>query len=623
MNKICTVILSCMLLTDLFAQKETFDIITYTPPAGWKKDVTENIINYIITNKMNNSWCQIGIIKSTISKGNIEKDFESEWQDLVVKNFKPTAIPKLNEVHVTDGWKIKEGVVKFKFNNADALAMLTTISGFDRCASIVVTTNSQDYLKDIDALLTSVEFKKMEASIKQPVNDIIRDSASMIGTWGASASDNSSYRVNNGVMNYILRQYTLNANGTYTFVSKAYDPLMDKILLGKENGTYQISGDNLTIAPQKSVIESWSKKNGTDNWGQLLTTQNKVLEKVTYRFTKHYFSGIQEWSLVLQADKTTERDGPFTGNSSFSNAWIYGTPCSQCIIKLPDNQQIKTDGIKTVPAQQTAGNSFAFSTTNFDDGWSSTVQEDWVQVTKGTSKVLIHYPNKLADAYNSVVSDGLNNAWNILVAPKYSTANNFELKPVSGWQTIEFAEADAVEKATAKKVHVVLFKMNYNNGSGKYLEFITPDKKSFEQEFGVYHETSSGWEKMENMANYNKFAVAASDLNGKWTNDFTGMQQYVNAYTGASAGADTHASNEVFEFDADNTYRWSLSVASGFVGNIKFQSVKSNGKISLPNIWQVSFSDIEGKPRTYNVFFSCIKGARVLWIDDKAYGKSK
>jgi hypothetical protein len=623
MNKICTVILSCMLLTDLFAQKETFDIITYTPPAGWKKDVTENIINYIITNKMNNSWCQIGIIKSTISKGNIEKDFESEWQDLVVKNFKPTDAPKLNEVHVTDGWKIKEGVVKFKFNNADALAMLTTISGFDRCASIVVTTNSQDYLKDIDALLTSVEFKKMEASIKQPVNDIIRDSASMIGTWGASASDNSSYRVNNGVMNYILRQYTLNANGTYTFVSKAYDPLMDKILLGKENGTYQISGDNLTIAPQKSVIESWSKKNGTDNWGQLLTTQNKVLEKVTYRFTKHYFSGIQEWSLVLQADKTTERDGPFTGNSSFSNAWIYGTPCSQCIIKLPDNQQIKTDGIKTVPAQQNAGNSFAFSTTNFDDGWSSTVQEDWVQVTKGTSKVLIHYPNKLADAYNSVVSDGLNNAWNILVAPKYSTANNFELKPVSGWQTIEFAEADAVEKATAKKVHVVLFKMNYNNGSGKYLEFITPDKKSFEQEFGVYHETSSGWEKMENMANYNKFAVAASDLNGKWTNDFTGMQQYVNAYTGASAGADTHASNEVFEFDADNTYRWSLSVASGFVGNIKFQSVKSNGKISLPNIWQVSFSDIEGKPRTYNVFFSCIKGARVLWIDDKAYGKSK
>jgi len=246
-----------------------------------------------------------------------------------------------------------------------------------------------------------------------------------------------------------------------------------------------------------------------------------------------------------------------------------------------------------------------------------------VQVTKGTSKVLIHYPNKAADAYNSVLLDGLKNAWNILVTPRYSSAANLEYKPLTGWQSVEFAEADAVEIATGKTVHVVLFKMNYSNGNGRYLEFITPDKRSFEQEFGAYHESSSGWEKMENMVNYNKFAVGASDLVGKWTNDFTGMQQYVNAYTGASAGADTHASNEVFEFDAGNTYRWSLSVASGFVGNIKFQNVKSNGKISLPSIWQLSFSDIEGKPRTYNVYFSCIKGARILWIGDTAYGKSE
>jgi hypothetical protein len=612
-----------MLLTNVSAQKENFDLITYSPPAGWKKDVTENIINYIITNKMNNSWCQIGIIKSTISKGNIESDFESEWQDLVVKNFKPTDAPKLNEVHVTDGWKIKEGVVKFKFNNADAMAMLTTISGFDRCASIVVTTNSQEYLKEIDALLTSVELKKMESAGQPPATGSNSDNTSILGEWVATASDQSSFRVNNGVMNYITRQYTLNANGTYSFVSKAYDPLMDNILLGKENGTFQISGNNLTIIPVESVLEAWSKKDGRDEWGNMISTQNITNEKVTYQFNKHYFEGNQKWNLVLQANEVTKRDGPFNSNTTFTNAWYYGrVSANNKVIELPYGQQIITNEIKTVPVKKTTGNGFFYTATNFDDGWSSVVQEDWVQVTKGTSKVLIHYPNKEADAYNSVVLDGLKNAWNILVAPKYSTAYNFEFKPISGWQTIEFAEADAVEKSTAKTVHVVLFKMNYYNGGGKYLEFITPDKRSFEQEFGVYHETSSGWEKMENMANYNKFAVAPSDLNGKWTNDFSGMQQYVNANTGANAGADTHASNEVFEFDADNNYRWSLGVASGFVGNIKFQSVKSNGKISLPNIWQVSFSDIEGKPRTYNVFFSCIKGARILWLDNKAYGKS-
>jgi len=138
-------------------------------------------------------------------------------------------------------------------------------------------------------------------------------------------------------------------------------------------------------------------------------------------------------------------------------------------------------------------------------------------------------------------------------------------------------------------VHVVLFKMNYSGGNGRYLEFITSTKSAFEQEFGAYHQTTSGWEQMEKMANYNKFAVAASDLSGKWTSNFSGLTQYVNANTGASAGADTHASNESFEFAAGNSYKWSIGVASGFVGNIKFQSAKSSGKFSVPNNWQLSF----------------------------------
>ncbi len=277
--------------------------------------------------------------------------------------------------------------------------------------------------------------------------------------------------------------------------------------------------------------------------------------------------------------------------------------------------------VQPLPSTSLSTTGFAFTTTNFDDGWVASQQEDWVQVTKGNTRVLVHYPNKNADAYNSVLMDGLRNAWNILVAPKYSTASNFEFKPISGWQSIEFAEADAVEKATGKTIHVVLFKMDYSNGNGKYLEFITPDKMSFEQEFGAYHETSYGWEKMENLAGYNKFAVAPSDLKGKWTNDFSGALQYVNAYTGADAGMATHASNENFEFGPGDAYKWDLGVASGNVGNIKFQSVKSNGQYSMSGNWQVTFSDIEGKPRTFGAFFSCVKGAQILWLDNKAFAK--
>lgn len=264
---------------------------------------------------------------------------------------------------------------------------------------------------------------------------------------------------------------------------------------------------------------------------------------------------------------------------------------------------------------------FQFSTSNFDDGWTSTEQEDWVLVTKGNTKVLIHYPNQAADKYNSVVLDGLKNAWDILVAPRYSSASNMQFRPITGWQSIEFAEAEMVEKGTGKAVYVVLFKMGYSNGSGRYLEFITANKRTFEEQFGVYSGKTTGWEKMEKMATYNKFAVAPSDLKGKWTNKFSGMIQYANIYTGADAGANTQASAENFEFGAGNTYKWDLGVASGMVGNIKFQSVKSSGKFSVPNNWQVTFSSIEGKPRTYNASFSAVKGARILWLDNTAFGK--
>jgi hypothetical protein len=336
MKKICFDFLFCMLLTNLFAQKETFGVINYAPPAGWKKDVTKDITSYSITNQINNSWCQIGIIRSTTSKGNIELDFNSEWQELIVRNYSPAEAPQPTEVREADGWKIKAGIAKFIFNKSEAIAMLTTMSGYGRSASIVATTNSQDYLKDIQALLSSVDLKKPEGTAQPPVTGNARDGASIIGTWGISASDQSSSRVNNGVMSYITRQYTFFANGTYRFISKAFDPFVDKILLGKEDGAYQIKGNHLLITPEKSVLEGWSKKDGADNWGKLLTTQNRTLENITYQFAKHYFSGTREWSLVLQADTPTQRDGPFSGGTAFSKAWIYGTPCNACYIKLPD-----------------------------------------------------------------------------------------------------------------------------------------------------------------------------------------------------------------------------------------------------------------------------------------------
>lgn len=274
---------------------------------------------------------------------------------------------------------------------------------------------------------------------------------------------------------------------------------------------------------------------------------------------------------------------------------------------------------QAVPVAKKDG--FAFTTTNFDDGWNSTVQEDWVEVTKGNIKVLLHYPSNKIVAANTDVDVMCAAAWNVLVAPRYSNMENYRVTPgVLDYQRPYFVQADLTDNATSKKVFVALFK----KGNSGWIEIIAADKNSFIESFGLdiskidYYADSKIWEPLLKLSNYNKFAVAASDLTGKWTNNFTGMQQYVNVYTGADAGMSTHSSAEIFEFSG-STYKWELKVASGFVGNIKFQGVKSNGKFSVPSNWQVYFSDIERKARTYNAYFSCIKGARILWLEDAGY----
>jgi len=336
MKKLILLAVLCIVIEKTFAQKETFDLISYNEPKGWTKTVEETLVSHTITDNKKNTWCRINIIKSTVSKGTIEADFESEWQELIVKNYKPTDNRRENEVVEAEGWKIKAGSSKFTFSKSEAVAMLTTASGYERCVSIVAVTNNPDYLIDVQELIASVDLIKPESISYQAENDSQTNdntvAPSVIGKWLKTSTSNSNYAINNGLHQYHKMQYEFNPDGTYNFLYRSFSYMPD-IYIAKENGTYIIQGNSITITPQKSVFETWSKgtiidANGKDasldKLGKLKSSQKRSLEKVTYQFTKQYFSGIDEWSLMLEYNKQTERDGPYNGGSSFPNAWLYG-----------------------------------------------------------------------------------------------------------------------------------------------------------------------------------------------------------------------------------------------------------------------------------------------------------
>jgi len=273
---------------------------------------------------------------------------------------------------------------------------------------------------------------------------------------------------------------------------------------------------------------------------------------------------------------------------------------------------------QSIPPQPAARkSSFKFNTSNFDDGWTSTEQEDWVEAVKGQIKVLIHYP-KAGTIFPADPEPLTNAAWDILVAPRYSSLKNYKTAYITTYNRPYLGMGYAAERASGKQVFVLLFRQ----GDTGWLEFIAPDKNSFIQQYKFDPETIR-WDSesdllnpLAQMVNYNKFAVAESDFNGTWTSDFTGVQQLYSVYTGNYAGMNIHQSNQEFVFGSGNSYSWKLLVVSGMVGSAQYANVKSAGNFSVPNNWQIHFSKIETGPKTYNAFWSCIKGARLLHLLD-------
>lgn len=443
------VFLICSSLVD--AQQQTYDIFTFTPPKGWKKNNQQNFVGFSTTNNTEKTWAQVSIIKSTISKGSIEADFESEWKELVVKPYKEYGVteqPLGIDTQTFNGWKLWTGLGKFVFNNDSVAVLLNTVSDGQHCASFSIMSNTTNYGKVLDAFVASVNITK----------------------------------------------------------------------------------------PKTNVVQV---KNNADN--------------------------------------------PATSSS-------------------------------------TANTGFQFNTTNFDDGWTAVVKEDWVELTKGNLKALLHYPREEEKKYYSQYDEHVSVFWNLLVAPRYTNLRQYQSPGYNhSYEPGLFAAGLLNDKATKKDVWVALF----SKGKSGWAEVIAPDKATFVQAFGVDNPDTyfDKWEPLLNLTRKNYFAVGENDLVGKWSTNFSSSTAYYNVYTGVYAGASVYGSASSFTFGPGKTYKWQIAVGqSQLGGTMKVDQAKSNGTWKLLNNWQVWFSDLEGKPKTHNAYFSCFKGGRILWLQDVSYG---
>jgi len=225
-------------------------------------------------------------------------------------------------------------IVTYQFSITDNNLLLQTAKQTKRDGSF---NNGNTYTYGPPGTFTPIKLPEgdqltSEEIQKEPAQQTATTAnAAVIGTWGLSVV--IPYRSGTeGTAGSNSKEYTFYTNGTYSFYHKTFRYRLDKLLLTRESGTYQINENNITLHPQKSVIEAWSKKDGTDVWGKLLSSDKKELETATYSFSTENFG--QGMVLILKASKETKRDGYF--NNSSKDAWFYPAKSRIEEIKLPD-----------------------------------------------------------------------------------------------------------------------------------------------------------------------------------------------------------------------------------------------------------------------------------------------
>lgn len=172
MNSPRSIVLFVLILSPFVvrAQTETFDISTFQPPQGWKKQVTDYAVSYSSVDQVLGSWVQLGVYKSVASSGNPAADFSSEWKALVKQDTYAGAVEPKPETVVRNGWTINAGASYFTWEKKKSTIMLTNFSGFGTMVSVVISTNSDKYMKDVENFFSTLQLKAPEEQqqVQQP-----------------------------------------------------------------------------------------------------------------------------------------------------------------------------------------------------------------------------------------------------------------------------------------------------------------------------------------------------------------------------------------------------------------------------------------------------------------------
>lgn len=240
-----------------FCQTETFDIATYTPPKGWTKNMKQDIVSYTTIDNSKGTFCVLAIYSAVISKGSPQKDFASEWKDLVAKLYQTDAHPKTEMQTTSDGWKAVVGTARARQDTTNFYVVLTVFSGFGKTTSVLISLNDQSYMTQANVVLDNIRLNKKAViakskTIKPNTKTVNNNGPFLIGVWSNSSAAIGNYVTTSGAFVgsadvNTMEEYEFKSDNTYVY--KFFGMSSGKLYYTETNGSYSMNGRNLALTP--------------------------------------------------------------------------------------------------------------------------------------------------------------------------------------------------------------------------------------------------------------------------------------------------------------------------------------------------------------------------------------
>jgi hypothetical protein len=273
---------------------------------------------------------------------------------------------------------------------------------------------------------------------------------------------------------------------------------------------------------------------------------------------------------------------------------------------------------KTNPTMASQVSGYTFTTSNFDDGWTSTIKKEYVLVEKGNAKIYLFYAIPYnADNFSGTGVMDRDYYWDNYVAGQFRTTSkqyNDVGEFISSFLP-KYVEGRGTDPVSGIPAFVAMI-LSVAPNSAQLTVASFPDETSFRQAFPKANDKFTS--DLAGMSRYNKFAIGNNDIAGTWQSGGSQMTQWYDAITGAYAGATIASSSAIFSFYNNGSYSSIQNGATGAVGAMNTFQQEYKGTCTVSN-WNIVLTNrYQGKTHNFDAHYQAVRGGRLLYLNNNA-----